>query len=72
MKLKDLIKKVPIQGDIRISMWDDMGENEFFVRNFFSVDRIFISDVKDIQNKEILYMFCGPDGMLHIELDSNS
>lgn len=72
MKLKDLLKKVTVQGDVRISVWDIMGEEEVIVREFSCMDSLRRSDVMELGDMEICYMFAAPNGVLHIELDINS
>lgn len=72
MKLRDLLKKVTVQGDIRISVWDQMGEEEVIVKEFSCMDSLRRCDVMELGDMEICYMFAAPDGALHIELDINS
>lgn len=72
MKLRDLLKKVTVQGDIRISVWDHMGEEEVIVREFSCMGSLCRCDVMELGDMEICYMFAAPDGVLHIELDINS
>ena len=69
MTLKDLVSKVIIQGDVRISIWDELGEEEVRVLDFFGLDRLSLHDVSEIKMMRVKYMFVGGDSILHIELD---
>lgn len=68
MTLKDLVSKVTIQGDVRVSIWDELGEEEVRVLDFFGLDRLSLNDVSEVKMMRIKYMFVGGDGILHIEL----
>ena len=70
MKLKDLLTKITVQGDIRISIWDEMGEYEVEVREFYGEGGLTPSAVSDWKNKLVTYIFVGQDNMLHIELNN--
>lgn len=72
MTLKSLATNVEIQGDIRISIWDDMGESETEIHEFSQVDSLSGTLSKPafhyLRNLQVTYMFAPGDGFLHIEL----
>ena len=67
MKLKELLKAVTIQGDVRISVWDD--DDEIEVTEVLAKDHLTSSDVRNFLNHDVKYVFAGLDNMLHIELN---
>ena len=68
MKLKDLVSKVIIQGDIRLSVWDEDDDEEIKVTYIKSSDMLTVSDISDYKNLIVKYMFVAQDNVLHIEL----
>lgn len=67
MKLKEFLKAVTIQGDVRISVWDD--DDEIEVTEVLAKDHLTSSDVRNFLNHDVKYVFAGLDNMLHIELN---
>lgn len=67
MKLKDLLKDITIQGDVRISVWDENDEVE--VTEVFAQEHLKNSDVRRLLDLNVRCLFAGLDNMLHIELD---
>lgn len=71
MTLKTLATNIEIQGDVRISIWDDMGE-EVEVHEIPQIGdlRIALNDPElyHLRNMHVTFMFTPGDGFLHIEL----
>jgi len=74
MTLYELCKAVTIQGNVRISIFDEAGEEEnvFYIHDIvddllwdFSCEHDFREGMEDY---EVTYMFVGQDNYLHIEL----
>lgn len=75
MTLKYLCKNVEVQSNIRISIWDYMGEEEVEVHEFQYVDNLIarlnsMEGGKRLLNLEVKFLFAPGDGYLHIELDN--
>ena len=83
MTLYDLMENINLQGDIRLSVWDDDDEEiavceirECQGLDCYELDKAgYGLDVNgncvryvDWNMYEVKYMFCGGDGYLHIEL----
>ena len=69
MTLYDLVNDVCLQGDIRISAWDESGEEETVIRTFDGTEYVLTHQIpKKWENAEVTYMFCASDGFLHIEV----
>lgn len=70
MTLYELVDNVKLQGNIRISMWDFMGETEKVIATWEnSVNELFVGDIEDEWADLIVdYIFCPGDGWLHIEV----
>ncbi len=67
MTLKTLMNGNCIQGDIRLSVWDDYDEKEVHYLNY--VNDLAGEDIaKALKNKKVKYIFANDDGYLHIEL----
>jgi len=72
MTLKTLMKGNCIQGDIRLSVWDDQGE-EKEVKCLTYVDNLACEeDAQRLKNKKVNFIFAPGDGYLHIELAENA
>ena len=70
MKLYELVQDVCLQGDIRISAWDESGEEETVLRTFDAVEYVLGNQIpKGWEDADVLYMFCPGDGFLHIEVE---
>lgn len=73
MTLKALATNVEIQGNVRISIWDDMGEEEVEVHELRYVDglraRLNDPELHHLRNLKVTFMFTPEDGYLHIELE---
>lgn len=67
MKLKALLKETCIQGDVRISIWNE--DEEVEVREILGHECLTDSDIRGFQNLNVKYVFASRDGMLHIELE---
>ncbi len=73
MKLCNITENVTVQGNIRISMWDDSGENETVVYTKDACDGLYIPKwLKKYADHKVLYMFAAPDGFLHIEIQGDT
>lgn len=73
MTLRTLTKEVEIQGNVRLSIWDDQGE-EVEVHEFQYVDNLAIdinnlSNGKQLNRRKVHFVFAPGDGFLHIELE---
>lgn len=67
MTLTELANGITLQGDIRISMWEDGEETR--VKTYTMTDDLsFMNIPKWAKEKEVDFVFCGGDGYLHIEL----
>lgn len=69
MTLYDLVSQVTLQGDIRLSVWDEDGE-EIEVEEYDNCEYLSCHVVKRYENLEILYIFSATDSKLHIELEA--
>lgn len=68
MKLATLMKSNTIQGDIRLSVWNEYGE-EIEVKYLNCVDNLACEpSAKNWKNKNVSFIFAPGDGFLHIEL----
>lgn len=73
MTLKTLCKEVNVQGNIRLSIWDELGEEEIEVHEFCYVDGLAshintLPNGKQLNRMNVHFMFAPGDGFLHIEL----
>jgi len=73
--LRTLAKETEVQGDVRISIWDDMGEEEIEVHEFFYVSNLAVEinrlpNCKQLYQMKVHFIFASGDGFLHIELIS--
>ena len=74
MILRTLVKEIEIQGDVRLSVWNDQGE-EVEVHEFQYVDNLAIDinqlpNSKQLNRMKVHFVFAPGDGYLHIELDN--
>ena len=65
MTLKELTSETRIQGNVRLSAWND--DEEIFVKEYENTDG-WKCDLTRYNEWEVNYMFCPGDGFLHIEL----
>ena len=72
MTLKTLSTNIEVQGDIRISIWDDMGSEEIEVHELRYVNdlrsTLYRGDLYHLRNLPVTFLFAPGDGFLHIEL----
>lgn len=74
MTLKTFVREIGVQGDVRLSVWNDQGE-EVEVHEFPYVDNLAI-DINQLPNAKQLYrmkvhfVFAPGDGFLHVELNN--
>lgn len=67
MTLKTLMNGNCIQGDIRLSLWEDSEETE--VEELRYCDNLACEEAaKKWKNKKVNFIFAPGDGYLHIEL----
>jgi hypothetical protein len=70
MTLYDLINDTTIQGNVQVSTFDNHG-NEVVLRKVWNTDDLSWGErLEKWENREVVYMFCGNDGCLHIEIES--
>ena len=66
--LYDLVNSTTVQGDIKITIFDELGhEIEEWQTKY--CDDLSNADISDFEFMEVNYIFCGSDGFLHIELE---
>lgn len=67
MTLVELANEITLQGDIRISLWEDGEETK--VKTYTMTDDLSYMNIpKWAKEKEVNFLFCGGDGYLHVEL----
>ena len=67
MTVEELANQITLQGDIRISLWEDGEETR--VKTYTMVDNLSYMRIPTwVEDKEVNFIFCGGDGYLHIEL----
>ena len=74
MTLKTLAKEIEIQGDVRLSVWNDQGE-EMEVHEFQYVSSLGshineLPNAKQLNRMKVHFIFAPGDGFLHIELNN--
>lgn len=69
LTLEDLLDNVTVQGDVRVSAWEN--EEETVIGTFDAVEYLSANNVllKKWRDAEVLYMFTPGDGFLHIEVE---
>lgn len=67
--LEDLLDNVTVQGDVRVSTWEN--EEETVIGTFDGVEYLSANNVllKKWRDAEVVYMFAPGDGFLHIEIE---
>lgn len=65
MTLDDLTCYLTVQGNVRISRWEDDEEKD--IMTFEDMEDMMGADLGVHAGKTIAYMFAAPDGYLHIE-----
>lgn len=70
MLFGNLIKNVSIQGDVRLSVWND-GE-ETAVEYFCNVEDMKLEPCRLYARLKVNYIFSCGDGYLHIELEGKN
>ena len=69
LTLYELVSDVTIQGNVRISYWEN--DEEQVIRTFDGVEYILNHQIpKRYRDADVIYMFCPGDGYLHIEVES--
>lgn len=67
--LYDLTNQVTICGNVRLSTFDDNGD-EHEITELYEVADLHYKEIGKHMEREIAYMFAGDDGFLHIETKS--
>lgn len=70
MTLRNLLKHIMIQGDVRLSVWRN--DEEIYVQDILGTDNLLHEDIKALLQFHVKYMFASPDEKLHIELEPGS
>lgn len=68
MTLYDLVNGTTLQGDIRLSVWDEDGE-EVAVEEYENCEDLSSADLSCYEELAVNYVFVGGDSKLHIELE---
>ena len=70
MTFKNLVTNITVQGNVRISEWED--DEELYVYEFTYVDNLLslvsTEELRYLLKKHVKFMFTPGDGYLHIEL----
>lgn len=67
MILYDLVASVKLQGNIRLSMWED--DTEKVLSTWEDCELLFTGEIEEEWEVLVIdYIFCPGDGWLHIEV----
>jgi hypothetical protein len=67
MTLWELVASTKLQGNIRVSMWQD--DEEKIIGTWENCGQLFTGDIEEEwEDFEVDYIFCPGDGFLHIEV----
>ena len=67
MTLYELVNSTTIQGNIRVSMWED--DEERIISTWENCEELFSGEIEDEWMGLVVdYIFCPGDGWLHIEV----
>lgn len=67
MTLYDLVNGTTLQGDIRLSVWDE--DEEVAVEEYKNCEDLSSADLSCYEELAVNYVFVGGDSKLHIELE---
>lgn len=66
MSLYELVCSINLQGDIRLSMWEN--DTEKVLATWEECDHLWTGDIEEWEDLIVDYIFCPGDGWMHIEV----
>ena len=68
MTLYELVNSITIQGNVRLSIFEDDSEKSTDYKGTYDLSD---EDIEEFEDMMVTYMFYGDDGFMHIELEKS-